>query len=100
MATKAGKARKIPERLCVGCQERHPKKELIRIVRSPEGDFSVDLTGKKSGRGAYLCPKAECLEQVRKGHRLERSFECAIDASVYDALAEELENKLKAERKA
>ena len=100
MATKAGKARKIPERLCVGCQERHPKKELIRIVRSPEGDFAVDLTGKKSGRGAYICPKAECLEQARKGHRLERSFECAIDASVYDALAAELENKLKAERKA
>ena len=73
MATKAGKARKIPERLCVGCQERHPKKELIRIVRSPE---------------------------ARKGHRLERSFECAIDASVYDALAEELEKELKAERKA
>ena len=57
MATKAGKVKKIPERLCVGCQEKHPKKELIRIVRSPEGEFSVDLTGKKSGRGAYICPK-------------------------------------------
>ena len=91
MATKAGKPRKIPERLCVGCQERHPKKELIRIVRSPEGEFSVDRTGKKSGRGAYICPKAECLELARKGHRLERSFECAIDASVYEALAAELQ---------
>ena len=94
MATKAGKVKKIPERLCVGCQEKRPKKELIRIVRSPEGEFSVDLTGKKSGRGAYICPKQECLEKARKGHRLERSFECAIDASVYDALAAELENGL------
>ena len=94
MATKAGKVTKIPERLCVGCQERHPKKELIRIVRSPEGEFSVDLTGKKSGRGAYICPKAECLEKARKGHRLERSFECAIDAAVYDALADELQKEL------
>ncbi|MDY6268686.1 MAG: YlxR family protein [Selenomonadaceae bacterium] len=94
MATKAGKVKKIPERLCVGCQERHPKKELIRIVRSPEGEFSVDLTGKKSGRGAYICPKAECLEKARKGHRLERSFECAIDAAVYDALADELQKEL------
>ena len=100
MATKAGKVRKIPERLCVGCQERHPKKELISIVRSPEGTFSVDLTGKKSGRGAYICPKTECLEKARKGHRLERSFECAIDVSVYDALADELEKELNAERKA
>ena len=94
MATKAGKVKKIPERLCVGCQERHPKKELIRSVRSPEGEFSVDLTGKKSGRGAYICPKAECLEKARKGHRLERSFECAIDAAVYDALADELQKEL------
>ena len=94
MATQAGKVKKIPERLCVGCQERHPKKELIRIVRSPEGEFSVDLTGKKSGRGAYICPKAECLEKARKGHRLERSFECAIDAAVYDALADELQKEL------
>ena len=78
MATKAGKIKKIPERLCVGCQEKHPKKELIRIVRSPEGEFSVDLTGKKSGRGAYICPKQECLEKARKGHRLERSFECGV----------------------
>ena len=94
MAAKAGKVKKIPERLCVGCQERHPKKELIRIVRSPEGEFSVDLTGKKSGRGAYICPRVECLEKARKGHRLEHSFACAIDASVYDALAAELENGL------
>ena len=90
MAAKAGKVKKIPERLCVGCQERHPKKELIRIVRSPEGEFSVDRTGKKSGRGAYICPRVECLEKARKGHRLERSFACAIDPAVYEALAVEL----------
>ena len=94
------KVKKIPMRMCVGCKELKPKKELLRIVALPTGLIELDRTGKKSGRGAYLCPKAECLEQARKGHRLERSFECAIDASVYDALAEELENKLKAERKA
>ena len=100
MATKAGKVKKIPERLCVGCQEKHPKKELIRIVRSPEGTFSVDRTGKKSGRGAYICPKAECLEKARKGHRLERSFACAIDAAVYDALAAELAQGADVEKRA
>lgn len=87
---KTPKVKKIPQRLCVGCQEQHPKKELIRIVRSPEGEFSVDRTGKKSGRGAYICSKAECLEKARKEHRLERSFACAIDPAVYDALAAEL----------
>lgn len=86
------KSKKVPERLCVGCQEKHPKKELIRVVRSPEGEFSIDRTGKKAGRGAYICPRAECLEKAWKGHRLERSFACAIDASVYEALEEELKD--------
>ena len=70
------------------------KTENVHLVCFTEGDFAVDLTGKKSGRGAYRCPKAECLEQARKGHRLERSFECAIDAAVYDALADELQKEL------
>lgn len=68
------KTKKIPQRLCLGCRQPHPKKELIRIVRSPEGTFSVDLTGKKSGRGAYICHKLECFEAGRKSHGLEHSF--------------------------
>ena len=62
----------------------------VEFLLSPEGEFSVDRTGKKSGRGAYICPRVECLEKARKGHRLERSFACAIDPAVYEALAAEL----------
>ena len=84
------KTRKIPQRMCLGCQESHPKKELIRIVRSPEGEFSVDTTGKKAGRGAYICPKQACFEAARKSRGLERSFKSPTDAAVYDSLAQEL----------
>ena len=82
--------KKIPARLCLGCQEQKPKKELVRIVRSPEGEFSVDMTGKKSGRGAYICNSKECFEKAVKEHRFERSFKGAIDRAVYDALREQL----------
>lgn len=82
--------KKIPARLCLGCQEQKPKKELVRIVRSPEGEFSVDMTGKKSGRGAYICNSKECFEKAVKEHRFERSFEGAIDRAVYDELREQL----------
>ena len=85
------KTRKIPQRMCLGCQESHPKKELIRIVRSPEGEYSVDTTGKKAGRGAYICPKQECFEAARKNHGLERSFKNAIDPAVYEELEQQLE---------
>lgn len=85
------KTRKIPQRMCLGCQESHPKKELIRIVRSPEGEYSVDATGKKPGRGAYICPKQECFEAARKSRGLERSFKNAIDPAVYEALAQQLQ---------
>lgn len=84
--------KKIPERMCVGCQTMHDKREMIRIVKSPEGDFSIDSTGKKSGRGAYICASIDCLEAAIKGHRLEKSFKCKIDASIYDALKAELLN--------
>lgn len=84
------KPRKIPERMCSGCKERKPKKELIRVVRSPEGEISLDPTGKKSGRGAYLCPTAGCLKLARKQRKLERSLECPIPEEVYAALEEEL----------
>ena len=78
--------KKIPERMCVGCHENHSKKELIRIVRTPEGEFQIDTTGKKSGRGAYICPKMECLEAAIKGHKLEKSFKSKIDNSIYEKL--------------
>ena len=76
--------KKVPMRKCIGCNESKTKKELVRIVRSPEGDISLDLTGKKSGRGAYICPEAECLKKARKAKRLERIFETAVPDSVYD----------------
>lgn len=76
--------KKVPMRKCIGCNESKTKKELVRIVRSPEGDISLDLIGKKSGRGAYICPDAECLKKARKAKRLERIFESAVPDSVYD----------------
>ena len=82
--------KKIPERMCIGCQETHPKKELIRIVRSPEGEYSVDLTGKKAGRGAYICKKAECFQAAKKNRGFERSFKSSIDKEIYDSLEEEI----------
>ncbi len=86
------KVRKIPMRMCLGCGEMKPKKELVRIVRSPEGDISIDLTGKKSGRGAYICKNAGCLEKARKARKLEKSFSCQIEQSVYDTMEAELES--------
>lgn len=85
------KQRKIPLRKCTGCQEMKNKKELIRIVRSDEGEISVDTTGKKAGRGAYICPCVECLEKARKSKGIERSFKCAVPAEVYEKLKQELE---------
>lgn len=86
------KPKKIPMRMCLGCNEMKPKKELIRVVKSPEGEISLDFTGKKSGRGAYICRSVECFNKARKGRRLEKAFSCKIDAGVYDAMAEELGN--------
>ena len=76
--------KKIPMRKCIGCNESKPKKELVRVVKSPEGEISVDLTGKKSGRGAYICPNAECLKKARKSKRLERLFETEIPDNIYE----------------
>mgnify|MGYP000090594295 CR=1 FL=1 len=83
-------AKKIPQRMCLGCQERKNKRELIRIVRSPEGEISIDPTGKKSGRGAYICNDLACLNKVIKSKRLERSLEVAISDEVYEKLKEQL----------
>ena len=85
------KVKKIPQRMCLGCQASRPKKELVRIVRSPEGEFSVDFTGKKPGRGAYICNNPECLAKVKKNHGLERSFKSPVDASVYALLEQEFQ---------
>lgn len=82
--------KKIPMRKCTGCGEMKPKKELIRVVRSPEGDVSLDDTGKKPGRGAYLCPDPACLAKARKGKRLERAFGVQIPDAVYDEMNEKL----------
>ncbi len=84
------KPRKIPMRMCLGCGEMKAKKELIRIVKSPEGEISLDFTGKKAGRGAYICRSSQCLEKARKGRRLEKSFSCKIDESVYEVMSSEL----------
>ena len=87
------KQKKIPERQCMGCNGRFPKGELIRVVRSPEGEISLDLTGKKSGRGAYICKSADCLLLARKGRKLEKSFSCKIEDSVYDTMEAELKGE-------
>lgn len=86
----AKKQRKIPERQCLGCNGHFPKKELLRVVRSPEGNVSLDFTGKKSGRGAYICKNPSCLKKAKKGRRLESSLECPIPEEVYTKLEEEL----------
>ena len=83
--------KKIPVRRCVGCNEGKPKKELVRVVKTAEGEISVDVTGKKSGRGAYLCPDKKCLAKAQKAKRLERAFECAISEEIYERLAQEVE---------
>lgn len=86
------KEKKIPLRMCTGCGEHKPKRELIRVVKSPEDEISLDLTGRKPGRGAYICPKKECLQKARKSRRLEHAFSCRIPDEVYDAMEGELEN--------
>ncbi len=83
--------KKIPERRCIGCGEKHPKPELLRVVRSPDGVVSVDLTGKKSGRGAYVCRSAMCLKKAIKKGQLARNLECEIPDSVASRLSSEIE---------
>ncbi|MBQ1675547.1 MAG: YlxR family protein [Oscillospiraceae bacterium] len=80
------KVKKIPQRQCVGCRTMKAKKALIRVVRTPEGQIVLDATGKKSGRGAYLCPDMACLKKARKSRALERAFSLEIPDAVYDAL--------------
>ena len=85
-------SKKMPVRRCVGCQEMKNKKEMIRVIRTPAGEFELDATGKKNGRGAYLCPSRECLEKAVKSKGLERSFKQAIPPEVYSRLEKEMDD--------
>lgn len=85
------KQKKVPLRMCLGCQEMKPKRELIRIVKNKENEISIDATGKKQGRGAYICKSPECFEKARKGKRLEKAFETKIDEDIYEMLKQQLE---------
>ncbi len=82
--------KKIPERKCLGCGETKPKVELARVVRAPDGTVSLDLIGKKSGRGAYVCKSVECLKKCRRQKRIDRNLEVVIPDEVWDALEKEL----------
>ena len=85
------KPRKIPQRQCVGCRTMRDKKELLRVVKTAEGEALLDLTGKKSGRGAYVCPSMECLKKARKSRALERALELSIPDAMYDAMEAQME---------
>lgn len=83
--------KKIPMRQCLGCREMKPKRELIRVVRQPDGGISLDFRGKAQGRGAYLCPDAQCLKKAVRSRALEKAFDCAIPEEIYSQLNEQME---------
>ena len=89
--------KKIPMRQCLGCRTMRPKRELIRAVRAPEGEITLDFKGKAPGRGAYLCPDPDCLKKARKSRALERAFSCAVPETVYDALEARMEEETHAD---
>ena len=82
--------RKIPFRKCMGCGEMKNKRELVRVVKNKDGEVSLDLTGKKAGRGAYICPQLSCLQKARKSRGFERALSCKIPEEVYDQMQQEL----------
>jgi len=84
------KQKRVPLRMCTGCGEMKGKKELVRAVKSPEGEVSLDLTGRKPGRGAYVCPDIACLQKARKARRFEKAFACKIPDEVYERMEEEM----------
>ncbi len=85
------KEKKSPERMCIACRQMKDKRLLLRIVRSPEGEFEIDRTGKKSGRGAYLCDNRECFLKCTKNRLLNRTFKCEVPRTVYEKLSEEFD---------
>ena len=86
------KTKKVPMRMCTGCGNMFDKRTLVRVVKSPEGEVSLDLTGKKSGRGAYVCNNPDCLKMARKKKAFERAFSVQISEEVYDAMEAEMQN--------
>lgn len=86
------KTKKVPLRKCTGCGEMFDKRTLVRVVKTPQGDIQMDLTGKLSGRGAYVCKNIDCLRKARKKHAFERAFDLKIDDSVYTIMEEEINN--------
>lgn len=84
------KVKKVPLRMCIGCQQMKPKRELIRVVRTPQETIEIDSTGKKSGRGAYVCPDVDCLQKAIKGKKLERALECSISQEIIETLRQGL----------
>ncbi len=82
--------KKVPLRKCMGCGEMKSKKELVRVVKNKEGEISLDLTGKKAGRGAYVCPTLSCLQKARKSRGFERALSCRIPDEIYDRMEQEL----------
>ncbi len=84
------RVKKIPERKCLGCMQSFPKKDLIRIVRTPQGSVELDLTGKKSGRGAYICKDKSCLKKAIKTKRIQNNLEVEVSEELYEALAQEI----------
>ncbi len=87
------KERKTPMRMCTGCGEMKPKRELVRVVKSTEGEILLDLTGKANGRGAYICRSSECLTKAQKTKRIERAFACSIPDEIYNRMQEEIGNE-------
>ncbi len=85
--------KKIPMRQCLGCREMKPKRELIRAVRSPEGEISLDFKGKAPGRGAYICPDAQCLKKAIKARALERAFSAPVPPEIYEKLTAQMEEE-------
>ena len=83
--------KKQPQRRCTGCGEHFAKGELVRVLRTPDGEIILDLTGKKSGRGAYICKNAACFKKARKSRRIETSLECQISEELYNRMEEELD---------
>ncbi|RJX24360.1 MAG: YlxR family protein [Dethiobacter sp.] len=85
--------RKIPQRMCLGCRENKNKRDLIRVVRTPEGKIELDVTGKRAGRGAYICPSADCLKKAVKSKGLEKNLRTAVPESIINLLKERLEER-------
>ena len=83
--------KKIPQRQCMGCRERKAKRDMIRVVRGTDGNVSLDFSGKMNGRGAYICPNAECLKKALRSKALDRSLEVTIPEEIYDRLQKEME---------